>query len=314
MPPELEPPRELSKVSLPEYRIEPPDRVLLQVMKLVPRSSYRIDAHDVLQIRATNVLLQQPIDDYFLVEGDGIVTLGPAYGVARVAGMTTDQAAREIEKVLRIFLQNPQVTVRLARSASAEDISRDYVVAPDGVIVISRFGEVHLAGKTVLEARLAIQEHLAQYFDSPTVSVSVLGYNSKNYYVIAAGVMTGETVLRFPIKGNETVLDAMGQLQNLSAVSTKTMWIARPAPGSTEVEQVLPIDWDAITQGGQTKTNYQLLPGDRLYIVDNSLVALNDSIYTLTRPVEQLLSFTSLGISTARNAQTMGRPYNLNRN
>ena len=76
VPPELEPPRELSKVSLPTYRIEPPDVIQLEVLRLVPRPSYRIDTYDVLQIRVMGVLLQQPIDDFFLVEGDGIVTLG----------------------------------------------------------------------------------------------------------------------------------------------------------------------------------------------------------------------------------------------
>ena len=32
-------------------------------------------------------------------------------------------------------------------------------------------------------------------------------------------------------------------------------------------DKILPIDWDDIAQGAKTDTNYQLLPGDRLYIV-----------------------------------------------
>ena len=31
-------------------------------------------------------------------------------------------------------------------------------------------------------------------------------------------------------------------------------------------DQVLPVDWEAITRQGDTKTNYQLQPGDRLYV------------------------------------------------
>jgi polysaccharide biosynthesis/export protein len=313
VPPELEPPRELSKVSLPAYRIAPPDIIRLDVVRLVPRPSYRIDTYDVLQIRVFGALPQQPIDDYFLVEGEGIVTLGPAYGVVRVEGMTTAEAAAVIVRALRSVLRNPQVTVQLARSASAQNISRDYAVAPDGVIQLSSFGAVHLAGKTVTEARLAIQDHLAQYFDSSRVGVQVVGFNSQNYYVIVAGAMMEEVTQRFPITGNETVLDAIGQIKELSRVSSKTMWIARPAPGGSGQEQILPVDWRAIAAGGETKTNYQILPGDRLYIVDDSLVAMDNCIGFFTNPIARLLNTGSLATSTVKSTQTTGRQYNQTR-
>ena len=58
-------------------------------------------------------------------------------------------------------------------------------------------------------------------------------------------------------------------------------------------EQTLPIDWDAIAAGGQTKTNYQILPGDRLYIVDDSLVAMNNYLDFFINPVERLLNISS---------------------
>jgi polysaccharide biosynthesis/export protein len=318
LPPELEPPRELSKVSLPAYRIEPPDMIRLEVLKLVPRPSYRIEAHDVLEIRAIYVLAQMPIDDpdrggFYLVEGDGIVTLPPAYGTVRVQGMTTAEAAAAITRALRTFCPYAVVTVRMARSASAQDISRDYAVPPDGVVHLSRFGGVNVTGKTVTEARLAIQDHLAQYFDSPVVGVTVVGYYSKYYYVIAAGLLAGEEIQRFPVTGNETVLDAIGRLTGSSRLSSKTMWLARPAPGDCDHEQILPVDWEAISAGGQTKTNYQILPGDRLYIVDDSLVAMNDYIGMVTNPVSRLLNTSLLGTSTVRSGQTIGRNYNLNR-
>ena len=308
VPPELEPPRELSKVSLPTYRIEPPDTVQLEVLRLVPRSSYRIDTYDVLQIRVTGVLYREPIDDFFLVNGDGIVTLWPtgAYGVVRVEGMTTAEAAVAIWRALRTSFQNPAVTVQLARSASAQDISREYTVAPDGVIQLSCFGAVHLAGKTVAEARLAIQDHLAQFFDSPLLGVSVVGYYSKTYYVITAEAFMGEGIQRFPITGNETVLDAIGQLREVPRVSSKTMWIARPVPGGCQQEQILPVDWNAIAAGGETKTNYQILPGDRLYIVDDSLVATSNYLDFFTNPINGLLNLSLFGTSTTRGSQTLG--------
>ena len=220
------------------------------------------------------------------------------------------EAAAAIRQALRwAGFQNPTVTVQLVRFAAIQDISREYTVAPDGVVKLSRFGAVNLAGKTVTEARLAIQDHLAQFFDLPLVGVSVVGYNSKTYYVITAEALAGETIQRFPVTGNETVLDAIGQVKGMSAgVRAKRCGLRGPASGDCQQDQVLPVDWDAITAGGETKTNYQILPGDRLYIVDDSLVAANNYIGFFTDPISRLLNISVLGTSTTRNAQTLGRP------
>ena len=48
-------PRELSMVCLPEYRIESPDMLQIEVLKLVPRSPYHIQTYDLLFIRAVGV-------------------------------------------------------------------------------------------------------------------------------------------------------------------------------------------------------------------------------------------------------------------
>src|SRR5579871_1806091 len=52
--------REMSKVSLPAYRIEPPDVVSIEMLKLIPLPPYRAEVFDVLQIRA-NAPPDQPI-------------------------------------------------------------------------------------------------------------------------------------------------------------------------------------------------------------------------------------------------------------
>ncbi len=111
-------------VSLPAYRIEPPDVLRLEVMRAVPRPSYRLDAFDIVWIRALGTLIDRPIDGYFLVEGEGIVTLGPPYGTVHVMGLTTVQAAAAIRQFLQRILQNPEVTVQVVRSADRPAIQR----------------------------------------------------------------------------------------------------------------------------------------------------------------------------------------------
>jgi polysaccharide export outer membrane protein len=312
LPSESAPPRELSMVSLPAYRIAPPDVLQLELLKVVPRPPYRIGAYDILQIDVTGTMPQQPINAYFLVEAEGIVTLGPPYGVVHVEGMTIEEATDAVTRHLQTTLRQPAVSVRLLRSAEIEQITGPYVVQPDGTVNLRRYGMVPVAGKTITEARLAVQQQLARYFDSPQVVVDVKQFVSKKYYVITTGVGLGEKIQTLPITGNETVLDALAQIQGLQSVSSKTMWVARPTPAEKGGDNVLPVDFVAISQG-QTDSNYQLLPGDRLYVVDDKLVADDNYLAKLTQPIERLLNLSILGANAARNMQTMGRNYNTTR-
>ena len=77
--------------------------------------------------------------------------------------------------------------------------------------------------------------------------MDVVAYNSKVYYVITQGAGLGDNVRRFPVTGNEPVLDAISQINGLSQLSSTHIWIARPAPGNFNCEQIMPVDWVAIT-------------------------------------------------------------------
>ena len=307
---ELSPPRELSMVSHPTYRIAPPDILQIDALRLVPRPPYRLEAHDVLIIRAIRTIPDQPIAGYHVVEGEGTVNLGPAYGSVRVLGLTIDEATAVVTQHLRKVLQQPIVSIQMARSAGAQEVTGAYFVRPDGTVNLRKYGLVHVAGKTVTETSRALEEHLSVYFDSPQVGVDVLRYASQKYYVVVAGAERGEIIRQFPIYGNETVLDAVGQLGGLSQVSSKTMWLSRATPGDMGVAETLPVDWEGIARGGSTETNYQIFPGDRLYIADDNVVAATNYIGKRTTPIQRLLSISSLGASMTRNLQQLGREYN----
>jgi polysaccharide export outer membrane protein len=308
-----EPPRELSKVLLPTYRIEPPDLLLIEAIKLVPRAPYRISPFDVLEISAGGTIPDQPIRGYFLVEAEGIVSLGPSYLPMRVVGMTVDEASAEIMRKLKQTLEKPSVSVKLSRLAGVQQISNLYPVGLNGTVNLRGYGEVHVSGKTMAEARVAIEKHLEEYFDSPDITVDVMGYNSKVYYIIIAGAENGESIFRFPVTGNETVLDAISNINGLPQVSSRTMWVARPGPSGLTRQDILPVNFTAISRGGVTDTNYQLMPGDRLYIVDDKLIATNKVISVFTDPIERMLRVSQLGSSAISGMQIMGRAYNQNR-
>ena len=140
--------------------------------------------------------------------------------------------------------------------------------------------------------------------------MDVVAYNSKVYYVVTQGAGIGDFVRRFPVTGNETVLDAISQVGGLSQLSSTKIWIARPAPAGANCEQIMPVDWEAITQGGLTATNYQVLPGDRVFIAQDAEVTLYNVVDRLIRPFERVVGFIGLGSSTVRSTETLGRNFN----
>jgi polysaccharide export outer membrane protein len=286
--------------SLPDYRVEPPDQLSIEMLKLVPRAPYRIAVYDTLQIRAMGTVPGQPIDAYFLVEAGGIVTLGPMYGRVRVAGMTIEEATDAIHKQLYLVLAHPEVSVQLSRTAGTPAVTGDYLVGPDGTINLKEYGTLFVAGKTVVEIQRAMENHLKQYFDSPEVGVEVRQFNSKVFYVITEGTGAGDNIRRIPWTGNDTVLDALGAVNGLSEVSSKEIWVARPTadPGKGTI---LRVDYAGITRRGETATNYQLLPGDRVFIAEDKAVAFNARLKKTTDPLERVLGLIVLGTEGMRS-------------
>jgi len=288
-------PSEQQKVSLPTYVIEPPDILLIDAVKIVPKAPHKIDVFDVLAIRVEGTLVEQPIFGAYTVDPEGKIDLGPAYGTVTVINQTVDEARAAIERHLKQLLENPTASVSLAASSGAQRIAGEHLVGPDGTVNLGTYGSVYVTGLTTQQAQTAIEQQLSRYLEAPQVTVDVFSYNSKVYYIITEGAGFGDNVTRRPITGNETVLDAVADLGGLSQLSSKKLWISRPAPQNIGCEQILPINWDEITRGAVTTTNYQLLPGDRLFIAEDKLVKLDSVVAKVTRPFERLFGFTLLG-------------------
>ena len=307
-PPQSSPvPRELQMVSLPRYVIEPPDILVINAVKIVPKSPHKIEPFDGLLIRLEGGLPEQPLADAYSVSPEGTVDLGPVYGKVKVVGLTVDEAQDRIRDLLSKILEAPDVSVSLAFSSGAQQIAGEHLVGPDGRVNLGTYGAVHVTGLTVPEAKAKIEERLSYYLEDPEIVVDVFAYNSKKYYIVTAGGGFGDQITDRPITGNETVLDALSQINGISQISSTKIWIARPAPNGVGCEQILPVDYMAITRGASTATNYQLLPGDRLFIAVDPLTRFDSIIGKITSPFERLLGFTSLGTATLNRIERFGR-------
>lgn len=297
------PPAELAKVSLPTYRIEPPDVLLIDALRMVPKDPYLLKTFDVVQVVVLGAPVEQPIAGPYQIESSGEVNLGPGYGKVKVTGLSVLEATEAIREHLAQLLQDTDVSVSVLQMAGQQEIIGQHLVGPDGTVNLGIYGSVYLAGMTLDEARVAIEHRLGEYLDKPKVSVDVLAYNSKVYYIISEGAGFGDSVVRLPITGNETALDALALVGGLQQFSSKKIWISRPAPSGVGCDQILPIDWQAITKGASTSTNYQVLPGDRIFVAEDRILALDSMIRKVTQPFERILGPILLGTQTAQTIQ-----------
>src|SRR5690242_20317594 len=65
-------PRELNKVVLPTYTIEPPDILVIEAIHVVPRSPYVLRTADILAINVIGTLPDSPIAGPYAIQPGGI--------------------------------------------------------------------------------------------------------------------------------------------------------------------------------------------------------------------------------------------------
>jgi len=302
-------PTELNKINWPTYQIETPDLLLINALRLLPLPGYKIEPSDALSVVVANAPPAAPIRDVYPVDPDGTINLGPNYNNAkiRVAGLTVTEARAAIAEHLReLKLKDPDVRVTLAQAGNLQEIRGEHMVGPDGTVRLGVYGSVRVSGMTLDEAKAAIESHLSKYLSRPLISLDVIGYNSKVYYVVTDGGGNGEQVIRLPATGSETVLDALSYINGLPPVASKErIWVSRPGPPGSP-RQTLPVDWNAIVCGGETATNYQILPGDRVYVMAQPIITLDTTLARLFAPIERTLGIALLGRTTVAAFQGEG--------
>jgi polysaccharide export outer membrane protein len=312
-------PKELEKTTLPDYIIEPPDVLAIDaVLRAAP--SYRLRSLDSVTVFAGGDILEAyNFTGEYVIQPNGTITLAVPGNSApvgldltsvRAAGLTTAELEQELLARQKAFYKpeiNVTVSVTIAQLAAQQQITGEHLVAPDGKVNLGFYGRVRVAGMTIEEAQHVITTHLVEKDFDPDVAVDVIGYNSKVFYVVTQGAGLGDQVTILPARGNETVLDAIGQIQGLQSNNSTRMWVARPGGNDCGGDQILPVDWLAITQRGAIQTNYQILPGDRLFVSEDKLVAVDTKLGKIISPIERILGITALGTSTVESIAFFGQ-------
>jgi protein involved in polysaccharide export with SLBB domain len=139
----------------------------------------------------------------------------------------------------------------------------DQPVLPDGTINLGKYGHLMVFGRTVPEIETMVKQAVdAQTKEAGAITVRLVSRQSKVYYVVGEVNAPGA----FQLHGRETVLDGLMAAGGLTdRASANNIILSRPSLPE-ECRVVLPVCYKSIVQLGDTTTNYQLAPGDRIFI------------------------------------------------
>jgi protein involved in polysaccharide export with SLBB domain len=192
--------------------------------------------------------------------------LTPAAKQMRSAHPEPVELPRELNKsVLTDYVVEPGdvLLVQPAEFDAPVRLPADQPVLPDGTINLGRYGRVLVAGRTVGEIERIVQAAVAmQTKNAGPITVRLIARQSKVFYVLGEVNAPGA----YPLTGRETVLDGILAAGGLTdAASGRDIILSRPTPPNG-CRVVLPVCYNDIVQLGDTATNYQLAPGDRIYV------------------------------------------------
>lgn len=180
--------------------------------------------------------------------------------------------ARELAKVpLAEYLVEPgdALLIQPVEFDSPVRLPADQPVLPDGVIELGEYGRPVVAGKSVPVIEAEVRQLVkAKEKKDVALTVRLISRQSKVYYVFGEVNSPGS----FPLSGRETVLDGICAAGNLtrSAAPQKAILVRPTHPDGCR--EVLPVCLKQIVQLGDTTTNYQLRPGDRIYIPSQGML------------------------------------------
>jgi len=134
-------------------------------------------------------------------------------------------------------------------------------IQPDGKISLRLLGDVKIVGMTAKEIAAKLEVLLSRYYVDPKVSVRVVNYASKKFYVYGQASGAGPR----PFTGRDTLLDAVVKSGTTFLSWTSRVKVIRPAHDEVPV-RTLEIDVDKMVKTGDWSKNILLEPNDIVYI------------------------------------------------
>ena len=259
---------------------EAPSQALLvqKELAITPLDSYLVEIADTVSVEPVSfdAIIRLPGDQ--VVQPDGTISLGE-FGRYQANGKTVEQMQLEIQaqidEQLRSGLEVEFAKLeaqRISEQSETEEVDRldfdsDADDDDDGVDL----DEDEPSLKPDLQsreearrkrARREFERRLDEQLKQNRVSVRMTNWESKKIYVLGDVNSPGS----FLYIGNETVLDAIIEAGGLGNKANRhNIIVSRPSACGT-CRTVMKVCYDKIVQLGDASTNYQLLPGDRVFV------------------------------------------------
>jgi polysaccharide export outer membrane protein len=160
------------------------------------------------------------------------------------------------------------------------EFTGDFPVNQEGKIQFRYVGDVEVNGLTKKEVEDKVTKLIGRYVSNPEVSVTILEFRSKFYYVIGEVGRPGKIYMR---SETTTVRDAIVEagLPTIAAAMRKCVLITpdkrKPRKKSVDIY--------AILYGGNLKKNLVMQSGDTLYVPSTVMAKVFRTIAPITQPV-----------------------------
>ena len=191
-----------------------------------------------------------------------------------VASVTSPRqhTPRELQKVaIPTYFAQPGDSLLIEVTDLDADLRlpADQTVSIDGTLDLGKYGAIRVAGMSLEQIERVV--HAAVQDAEPNEKIRPLNVRSISaesvvYYVLGEVNSPGS----YPLMGHETALDAILTAGGLSdRAESSRIILSRPTLDGCRI--VMPICYDQIVQLGDTTSNYQVMPGDRIFVTTRSM-------------------------------------------
>ena len=142
-----------------------------------------------------------------------------------------------------------------------QDLSRQTVVRPDGMVSMPLIGDVQASGMTATQLAAKIADRLKEFKESPAVSVSVKEVNSYNVFILGEVQKPG----KYQLKSHTSVLQAIALAGGftLYASKNKMQVVTAEVNGDGRPHEIrIPVRYDELLSGKGERGNFVLKSGD----------------------------------------------------
>jgi len=158
-------------------------------------------------------------------------------------------------------------------------------VAPDGTLSVALLGDVDVSDKSVSEARRAIEAGLSEFYANPSVTLSVIEYSSRRFFVFGDVIEPGPVPMDRPI----TALEALSMGGGFVSGANKEKVVIIRRHGAEDVEVIA---FNAETPGPEGMV--QVHPDDMLFVGRAGVGVFSDQVF----PYIQGIGLTLVQISS----------------